>query len=360
MRAWEEIISKEISRRDFMKLCAAVTAMFSLPPSFSKKVAYAAEEAMKKPPVIWLEGQDCAGCSESFLATMNPSVAELVLDKLSLRYHELIMAGSGHKAEEALHETMKEGGYVLVVEGSIPKADDRFCVVGGKPFRETLMEVAKNAAVIIAAGSCACFGGIVRGTPSMGGGVAEFVKDKPVINLPSCPVKPTRLVATIMYYLTTKKAPELDSLGRPVAFYRNLIHDNCPRRGQFEKGNFLTDWNDPAQREYCLLLKGCKGPRSRGDCPQVWWNEGANFCINVGAPCAGCSEPDYYKDFTPLYDKQDTFEIGPGRSVNLNTVGAFLAGAATAGVAVHGVGRVIAAKVKGDQEDTEKSAGEDK
>ncbi len=341
----EELVAKEIKRRDFIKLCAAVSAAFSLPKAFSKDIAYATEKAMKKPAVIWLEGQDCAGCSESLLATLNPSVAELVLDTLSIRYHETIMAGSGSVAENALEDTMKEGSYVLVVEGAIPRADDRFCMIGGKTFKEIFMKAAENAAVIIGAGSCAMIGGGIPGaTPSQGGGVNDFITNKPVINLPTCPVKPSRLVATIMYYLTTGKAPELDKYNRPVAFYGTLLHDNCPRRGQFEKGNYMTDWNDPAQKDYCLLLRGCKGPKTFTDCAQVWWNEGANWCIGAGAPCAGCSQPEFYGGFSPLYDKQDIINVGKSTSVNIDTIGEALAGVAAAGVVIHGAGRVVAGK----------------
>ncbi|TLN09946.1 hydrogenase small subunit, partial [bacterium] len=304
----------------------------------------------------WLEGQDCAGCSESLLASLNPSVAEIVLDTISLRYHETIMAASGELAEQAREETVRAGGYIMVVEGSIPRADDRFCTIGNKPFREIVMEVAEKADLIIGVGSCAMYGGGVPGaTPSEGGGVAEFVRNKPIINLPTCPVKPSRLVATIMYYLAAKKVPELDKYKRPLAFYANLLHDNCPRRGQFEKGNFVTDWNDPRQRDYCLLLKGCKGPRTYTDCAQVWWNEGANFCINAGAPCAGCSQPEFYGGFNPLYAKQDIFDIGPGREVNIDTIGAAMAGAAAAGVVVHGLGRMLTGNgSKKDENDNEK------
>lgn len=343
----EELAAKEIKRRDFVKLCAAVAAAFSLPKTFSKDIAYATEKAMKKPAVIWLEGQDCAGCSESLLASLNPSVEELVLNTLSIRYHETIMAASGKVAEAAREQTMKEGGYVLVVEGSIPAADDRFCVVGGKNFKDIVLEAAEKAAAIIAVGSCASYnGGIPGATPSQGRGVSYFVKDKPVINLPTCPLKPSRLVATIMYFLSTGKAPELDKYGRPLAFYSMLLHDNCPRRGQFEQGNFLTDWNDPQQRGYCLLLKGCKGPKTYTDCAQVWWNEGANFCINAGAPCAGCSQPEFYKAFTPLYHKQQSFNLGPNTVVDLDTLGRTMIGVAAAGAVVHGLGRLAATSKK--------------
>ncbi|HCG99289.1 MAG TPA: Ni,Fe-hydrogenase small subunit [Actinobacteria bacterium] len=346
----KELAAKEINRRDFTKLCAAVAAVFGMPKAFSKDIAFAAENAMKKPAVIWLEGQDCAGCSESLLASINPSVAEIVLDTLSIRYHETIMAASGHVAEKAREDTIKEGGYVLVVEGSIPTADDRFCMIAEKPFREILLETAKNAAVIIAVGSCATFnGGIPGATPSKGRGVMHFIKDKPVINLPTCPLKPSRLVATVMYFLASGKAPEMDKYGRPLAFYSTLLHENCPRRGHFERGEYVTDWNDPGQREYCLLLKGCKGPKTYTDCAQVWWNDGANFCINAGAPCSGCSQPEFYNVFSPLYEKQQTFNIGPNTTVNLDTVGRTMIGVAGTGAIVHGLGR-LASKNKSDEE----------
>lgn len=352
----ESLASKELKRRDFVKLCAAVTAAFSLPKTFSKDVAFATENAMNKPPVIWLEGQDCAGCSESLLATINPSAAELVLDTLSIRYHETIMAGSGYVAEQALKDTIAAGGYVLVVEGSIPKVNDKFCMIGGKSFKSILIEAAEKAAVIIAVGSCATYGGIPGATPSQGVGVGDIIKNKPIINLPTCPVKPSRLVATIMYFLATGVPPKMDEYGRPLAFYANLLHENCPRRGQFEKGNFLNDWNKAEERQYCLLLKGCKGPKTYTDCAQVWWNEGASFCINAGAPCAGCSQPEFYKDFTPLYDKQEIFNIGPNTTFNLDTVGPVLAGAAVVGAAVHAVGHLVAGK--GKDKDKDQNRGE--
>ena len=193
----EKLMARGITRRDFVKLCSSATAALGLSQLYVPQVVQAAEEALKKPPVIWLEGQDCAGCSESTLATLNPSAAELILDMISLRYHEVLMAASGAMAEQVLHDTVKDGGYILVVEGSIPKANDKFCMVGGKAFRETVEETAKNAAAIIALGSCATHGGIPAAGPTGAVGVADIVKDKPIINLPSCPAKPSRLIATI-------------------------------------------------------------------------------------------------------------------------------------------------------------------
>ncbi|MDY6837569.1 MAG: hydrogenase small subunit [Thermodesulfobacteriota bacterium] len=291
-----------ISRRDFMKYCATTAAVLGLSElEFATKVSEVLAGAASKPPVIWLSGQDCAGCSISFAGALNPPIAEMLLERVSLRYHEAIMAASGHVAEAALHETMKAGGYVLCVEGSIPTKDDRFCMSGGRPVRETVLEAAEKAAVIIAVGSCATYGGIPAAGPTGAVGVGEIVKNKTIINLPMCPVHCDHLIGTVLYYLTTGKVPPLDKIGRPKMYFGELIHDNCRRRYYFDNEMFLTDWNDPAQKNWCLYEKGCKGPDTYSDCPVRRWNDGLNFCIDCGAGCMGCAEPEFYAGMSPLY-----------------------------------------------------------
>ena len=339
MGKFDLLKAKGITRRDFLKLITATTAALGLPDLVVPKAASALEQAIKKPPVIWLEGMDCAGCTESTIATLNPSAAELILDMLSIRYHETIMAGSGNKAEEAYQTALKDK-FILIVEGSIPATEDRYCMVGGKPFRETLIQTAQKAQIVIAIGSCASEGAGIPGACATGAvGVEQILKaagvNTPLINLPCCPVKPTTLIGTIVYYLTYKKVPPLDSQKRPKIFYDTLLHDNCPRRGHFEHGEFLQDWNDPAQKEYCLLLKGCKGPKTYTDCAQVWWNDNANFCINAGSPCSGCSEKSFYQTFSPLYAKQENFNLPGIGQINVDTVGPIIGGAAAVGLGIH-------------------------
>lgn len=303
----------EINRRDFMKFCATTAAALGLSQvEFATRVSAAlAATTSNKPPVIWLEGQDCAGCTVSFAGSLHPPVASIILDKLSVRYHETIMAASGHQSEAVYHATVKEGGYILVVEGSIPTADDRFCMVGGRPFKEILLEAATNAVAIIAVGACATYGGIPAAGPTGAVGVNKIIKNKPIINLSNCPVKVDHLVGTILYYLATAKLPPLDKIGRPTMYFSEIIHDNCRRRSYFDEGKALTDWNDPKQQNWCLIDKGCKGPDTFCDCPVTRWNNGLNFCIDCGAGCRGCAEPAFYSDMSPLYsdasDRSDEF-----------------------------------------------------
>lgn len=350
MGKFDLLQSHGVSRRDFMKLIAATTAALGLPEVIAPQAAEAVESALKKPPVIWLHGMECTGCSESLLATLNPSIEGLILNSLSIRYHETIMAASGMVAEKAYEDALKED-FVLVVEGSIPSKIDQYCMVGGKPFRETVLEASKKAKAIIAVGSCATDGAGIPGACAVDAiGVRELLKmnqiTTPVINLPCCPVKPTTLIGTITYYLTFKKPPQLDDQARPIAYYGKLLHDNCPRRGQFEAGNYLKDWNDPAQKDYCLLIKGCKGPKTYTDCAQVWWNDNANFCINAGSPCSGCSESDFFNKFSPLYSKQEFFTLPGIGQINADSVGKVVGGAAVVGVGAHLIASAASGRLK--------------
>jgi hydrogenase small subunit len=174
-------------------------------------------------------------------------------------------------------------------------------MVGGRPFKDILLEAAANAAAIIAVGACAAFGGIPKAGPTGAVGVSSIVKDKPIINLSTCPVHVDHLVGTIVYYLVTKQVPPLDDNKRPLMYYGELIHDNCRRRSYYEDSKFLNDWNDPAQKNWCLIEKGCKGPETYSDCPVRRWNDGQNFCIDCGAGCMGCAEPSFYAENSPLY-----------------------------------------------------------
>src|SRR5512138_2416594 len=129
-----QLAERGVSRRDFMKFCTAMSAALALPAAFAPKIARALDE-VKRPTLVWLEFQDCAGNTEALLRSVNPTVAELVLDVLSIDYHETIMAAAGHQAEEALANVVKEqkGKYIVVVEGSIPLKDDGvYCCIGGR------------------------------------------------------------------------------------------------------------------------------------------------------------------------------------------------------------------------------------
>src|SRR6266568_6964015 len=128
------LAERGVSRRDFMKFCSAMSAALALPATFAPKIAQALDE-VKRPTLVWLEFQSCTGDTEALLRAASPTVAEIVLDILSVDYAETIMAAAGHLAESNLDKVVKEekGKYIAVVEGAIPLKDDGiYCCIGGR------------------------------------------------------------------------------------------------------------------------------------------------------------------------------------------------------------------------------------
>jgi hydrogenase small subunit len=273
----DELARRGVSRREFLHFCGVVATVLALPRSAIAKVA-AAIESSEKPTLVWLEFQDCAGNTEAFLRAGRPSVADIVLDLLSVDYHETIMAAAGHRAEQALAHVVerKRGEYLAIVEGSIPTgAGGAYCTIGGRSALEIAREVCGGAAATIAIGTCAAFGGIPAAAPNPTGalGVADAVPGlRALIHLPACPANGENLAALVVHYLTYGRWPALDSLRRPLFAYGKSIHDGCERRAHYDAGQYVEQWGDPAHRKgYCLYKMGCKGrsptrtaPRSAG------------------------------------------------------------------------------------------------
>src|SRR5689334_15744816 len=72
----EILKERGVSRRDFLKFCSVVTSALALPVTFEPRVAEALDK-IKRPPLVWMEFQDCAGDSEALLRSANPTVAEI-------------------------------------------------------------------------------------------------------------------------------------------------------------------------------------------------------------------------------------------------------------------------------------------
>jgi hydrogenase small subunit len=355
------LAQRGISRREFLKFCAVVAGTLALPAGAIPRVVAALESA-HRPPVVWLEFQDCAGCTESFLRASRPTVAEVVLDVLSVDYHETIMAASGRLAEEARQQTIDAGGYLLVVEGAIPLAEDgAYCCVGGRTAVDLLQEAAAAAVAVIAVGSCAAFGGIPKAAPNPTGAVSvvDLVTDKPVVNLPGCPLNVVNLTATVVYFLTFGKLPDMDKLHRPLFAHGARIHDNCERRGHFDAGEFVRQWGDEGHRQgWCLYQMGCKGPIAFFNCPTIRWNDGTNWPVGAGHGCLGCALPDFWElgayktvdiqKFTPPATYPPVEEAEKGISpVSAGVIGGL---AGLAGLAIGAAG-VAAAKRSGPDRD---------
>lgn len=286
-----------VTRREFMKFCAGIAATMGLSSAMSIRIAEAATSP-QRPPVIWISAQECTGCTESLLRSTHPTIEQLILESISLDYHETLNAGAGHQAEDAKHASMEanKGKYILVVDGSIPTRDGGiYCKVANKTILQHVEEGAAGAAAIIAIGSCASWGGIPSSGPNPTGAKAvhEIIKGKPIVNIPGCPPNPYNFLATVLHFLTFGRLPELDDKARPKFAYGRLIHENCERRPHFDAGRFAIEFGDEGHRRgWCLYKLGCKGPETYANCPAVLFGDvgPGSWPVGTGHPCFGCTE----------------------------------------------------------------------
>jgi hydrogenase small subunit len=294
-----------------MKAITAVTAVMGLPATMIPKVA-AAAESDNRPPVIWLHFQECTGCSESLLRSSHPGLGNLLLDVINLEYHETLMVGSGEQAEKALHDAIvaHKGKYILVCEGAVPLAENGiYCQVGGTKAVDSLRVAADGAFAVISMGTCASLGGVQAAAPNPTGAVSvsSLVEDRPLINLPGCPPSPYNLIATILYFLTMGKLPEMDAENRPLFAYGRRIHEHCERRPHFDAGRFAKDFGDEGHAlGYCLYELGCKGPATYANCSTLRFNDNVAWPVSIGHPCVGCTERLVFN--TSIFDKVDIID----------------------------------------------------
>jgi hydrogenase small subunit len=350
---FEEMKENGFTRRGFIKFCSVIAGAMGLnlgsplaakgetetPARGLPPENLVARALSRKPrlPVIWLEFQDCAGCSEALTRSQSPTLVDLVLSQITVEYHETLFAAAGFQAEDAKTAAMKKyaGQYVLVIEGSIsPKDGGVYCMIGGKSSLALLQEAAAGAAAIIATGNCASFGGIPKADPNPTGAVSvmDLIKDKPVVNIPGCPAIPEVFTGTIAHFLVFGSLPELDHLHRPKTFYGNTIHDHCLRRPFYEAGKLAASFDDEGARAgWCLNKLGCKGPTTYNACASLKWSGGLSFPVQSGHPCLGCSEPNFW-DGGGFYQGQSA----PLDRPSLMTAGAALAAGAVIGAGVAG------------------------
>lgn len=330
------------NRREFFKACASIAAMLGLGPMGActgnstthqhsnagtrshgavptdEQVDWVAQSLPDgRPRVLWLNFSDCTGCTEAVLRSSNPTIFDLITDRLSLDYHETLMVPSGAAAESLLRTTTaeNEGDFFCVVEGSIPTAmDGNYGRIGGRTMLAIAQEICPKAKAILALGTCAAYGGIAAASPNPTGakGLMDALPELavPVVNIPGCPPNPINIAGVIIGYLLEGSLPPLDNLGRPLFAYEKRVHDYCPyAKGPPSSGVMPTDRTPSAARlpmassggSGCRRSIGCKGMITSNNCPSLKFNEGTSFPMQAGHPCIGCSEPQFWDRMTPFY-----------------------------------------------------------
>ncbi len=299
----------------------AVATLYS--SEIKRVIGQVAQQAGGKIHLIWLNLASDTGCTISMLQASNPDLVEAVVNLgISADFWKAIMTpdydlgwvSSGYTREDLSQVPVLNAAFssapvdVLVVEGTpqvgTPAGSGQgfFCTMAthnGSPLTgyELLQRLAAKASYVVAVGQCSAFGGIPAGNGNVTGAVSvtEALKQasvstkRPVINIPGCPANPDWTLVTLATVLQGFD-PDLDELGRPKAFFTSYIHDNCPRREAYNRGQMAKTFDDPVG---CFWDLGCKGPITQSSCAKTKWNSGLGFCTEAGPMCWGCMHPSF-------------------------------------------------------------------
>jgi len=295
--------------------------------------------------IIWITaGLSCDGDTVSITAASQPSIEDVVMGAIpglpKVHLHNPVLAyESGdnfmnwwYKAERGEIDP-----FVLVVEGSIPnekiKKEGYWAALGTDPASlqpittsEWIDRLAPKAWAVVAAGTCATYGGIhaMQGNPTGAMGLPDYLgwqwhskAGLPIVCVPGCPVQPDNFMETLLYllYQAADLAPmiPLDDALRPTWLFGKTVHEGCDRGSYYEQGDFATEYGSPK----CIVKLGCWGPVVQCNVPKRGWMAGIGGCPNVGGICIGCTMPGFPDKFMPFMDEP------PGSKISTRVVGMY-------------------------------------
>ncbi len=281
--------------------------------------------------LLWLTaGLSCDGDSIAVTAATQPSLEEILLGALPglprvHLHHPILATEAGDAFLEPWHRAAASElkPFLLVVEGSIPneqnKTDGYWAAMGtdpatGQPITTCswIDRLAPHAWGIVAAGTCAAYGGIhaMAGNPTGCMGLPDYLGREwrsaaglPLVCVPGCPVQPDNFMETLLHllYHAAGLAPPipLDELLRPSWLFGQTVHEGCDRAGYYEQADFTLHYGTP----HCLVKVGCWGPVVECNVGKRGWMGGIGGCPNVGGICIGCTMPGFPDKFMPFMDE---------------------------------------------------------
>lgn len=281
--------------------------------------------------VLWITaGLGCDGDTIAITAATQPSLEELVLGAIpgipKVRLHNPFLSyENGEEFMELFHRAAADQmePFILVIEGSIPdetnKPEGYWAAFGsnretGQPITtcEWIDRLAPKAWAVVAAGTCATYGGIhaMAGNPTGCMGLADYLgwswKSKtgiPIVCVPGCPVLPDNFMETLLYllYQFSDRAPmiPLDDALRPTWLFSQTVHEGCDRGGYYEQAEFA----DELGARTCIVKLGCWGPVVQCNVGKRGWINGVGGCPNVGGICIGCTMPGFPDKFMPFMNQ---------------------------------------------------------
>ncbi len=282
--------------------------------------------------ILWTsEGMSCDGDSVSATAASLPSIEDIVLGTIPglpkvVLHNKVLSQETGADFMEAFYaaERGELDPFVFVVEGSIPnqniiEGDGYWTGMGIHPethqpitLNEWIDRLAPKAWAVVAAGTCATYGGIhaMAGNPTGCMGLADYLgwefrswAGLPIVNVPGCPIQPDNFMETVLWllYQAAGLSPmiPLDDKLRPTWLFGKTVHEGCSRAAYYEQGDFAKDYNSPK----CQVKIGCWGPVVNCNVPKRGWMDGIGGCPNVGGICIGCTMPGFPDKFMPFMDE---------------------------------------------------------
>jgi hydrogenase small subunit len=281
--------------------------------------------------ILWITaGLGCDGDTIAMTAATQPGMEEIVAGGLpwlpKVRLHNPVLAYENGDEFVDIFRRAVEGKlapFILVVEGSIPneknKSEGYWASFGtdeqtGQPITtcEWIDRLAPKAWAVIAAGTCATYGGIhaMEGNPTDCMGLADYLgwdwktpAGNPIVCVPGCPVQPDNFTETLLYllYQAAGRAPSipLDEALRPVWLFEQTVHEGCDRGGYYEQGEFADQYGS----KLCIVKLGCWGPVVQCNVGKRGWMAGIGGCPNVGGICIGCTMPGFPDKFMPFMNQ---------------------------------------------------------
>jgi hydrogenase small subunit len=281
--------------------------------------------------VIWMtSGLGCDGDTIAMTAATSPRLEELLRGAVPgmppvVLYNPLLAYETGEDFIQHWYaaEAGKLDPFMLVLEGSVPNErinrEGHWAGFGvdpdtGQPITTCswIDRLAPRAAVVMAVGTCATYGGIpaMKNNPTGAMGLRDYLGwdftsrlGIPIVNLPGCPVQPDNITETLMYLALqlAGMTPEiaLDDQGRPRWLFERTVHEGCDRAGLAEQGDFA---DRPGDSQGCLVKIGCRGPVVKCNVPVRGWVNGLGGCPNVGGICMACTSPGFPDKFMPFME----------------------------------------------------------
>ncbi len=286
---------------------------------------------IKEINILWITaGLGCDGDTISLTAATQPTLEELLMGgmpgipKVNF-YNPFLAYENGEAFMDFFHRAAagEMEPFILVIEGSIPneenKAEGYWAAFGtnrdtGQPITtcEWIDRLAPRAWAVVAAGTCATYGGIhaMEGNPTDCMGLADYLgwswrsrADVPIVCVPGCPVIPDNMMETLVYllYQAAGRSPmiPLDEALRPTWLFGQTVHECCDRGGYYEQADFADEYGS----RVCIVKLGCWGPVVQCNVGKRGWINGVGGCPNVGGICIGCTMPGFPDKFMPFMNQ---------------------------------------------------------